>query len=84
MPVRFVTGRQLLLAQGSVSVQRRGARALSLVQMGELSSGRQALEGVDLAPGNDRTLAMLQDPASVLLGFVWGTSCPDVSWNSRQ
>ena len=31
--------------------------------MGELSSGRQALEGADLAPGNDWTLATLQDPS---------------------
>ena len=31
---------------------RRAARALSLVQMGELSAGRQALEGACLAPGN--------------------------------
>ena len=41
-------------------VKRRAARALSLVQMGELSAGRQALEGA--APGNNATLQMLQDP----------------------
>ena len=35
-------------------VERRAARALSLVQMGELSAGRQA--GAEVAPGNDRTL----------------------------
>ena len=41
---------------------RRAARALSLVQMGELSAGRQALEGACLAPGNLATLGVLTDP----------------------
>ena len=40
----------------------RAARALSLVQMGELSAARQALEGASLAPGNLATLGMLTDP----------------------
>ena len=39
-------------------VERRAARALSLVQIGELSAGREALEGAEVAPGNDRTLEM--------------------------
>ena len=43
-------------------VKRRAARALSLVQMGVLSAGRQALEGADIVPGNNATLQMLQDP----------------------
>ena len=43
-------------------VKRRAARALSLVQMGELSAGRHALEGADVALGNNATLQMLQDP----------------------
>ena len=43
-------------------VKRRAARALELVQMGELSAGRQALEGAAIAPGNDATLQMLRDP----------------------
>ena len=30
--------------------------------MGELSAGRQALEGAEVAPGNVRTLEMLRDP----------------------
>ena len=43
--------------------RRAGAgRALSLVQMGELSAGRQALEGAPLAPGNRETLNQLRDP----------------------
>ena len=42
--------------------ERRAARALSLVQMGELSAGRQALQGAEVVPGNDRTLEMLRDP----------------------
>ena len=40
----------------------RSARAPQLVQMGELSSGRQALEGAELAPGTLATLAALSDP----------------------
>ena len=43
-------------------ITRRAARALALVQMGELSAGRQALEGADLAPGNMETLRELRDP----------------------
>ena len=31
--------------------ERRATRAFNFVQMGELSSGRQALEGAELAPG---------------------------------
>ena len=41
-------------------VERRAARAEALVQMGELSAGRQALEGEALAPGNEHTLHQLQ------------------------
>ena len=41
----------------------RASRALSLVQMGELSSARQALEGAPLAPGNLATLGILTDPS---------------------
>ena len=33
-------------------LERRAGRALSLVQMGELSAGRQALEDTPVAPGN--------------------------------
>ena len=40
----------------------RAARALSLVQLGEISAGRQALEGASLAPGNLATLGILTDP----------------------
>ena len=41
-------------------VERRAARAEGLVQLGELSAGRQALEGEALAPGNEHTLRQLQ------------------------
>ena len=41
----------------------RAARAMSLVQVGELSAARQALEGAALAPGNLATLRTLTDPA---------------------
>ena len=40
--------------------QSRVSRALKLVQLGELSAGRQALEGAELAPGNPATLAELR------------------------
>ena len=45
------------------SVERRAERAEALVQVGEFSAGRQALEGALLAPGNDTTLRELQNPA---------------------
>ena len=48
--------------RGSDEEAVRAARALSLVQMGELSAARQALEGASLAPGNLATLGMLTDP----------------------
>ena len=35
---------------------------MHLVQLGELSSARQALEGAEVAPGDRNTLAALQDP----------------------
>ena len=44
------------------SVERRADRAEALVCMGELSAGRQALEGAPVAPGNDRTLRELRNP----------------------
>ena len=43
-------------------VESRAAQAEALVQMGELSSPHQALEGAAVAPGNDVTLRALQDP----------------------
>ena len=43
-------------------LERRAGRALSLVQMGELSAGRQALERAPVAPGNRETLNQLRDP----------------------
>ena len=44
------------------SVERRADRALDLIQMGELSAARHALEGDPIAPGNRQTLSALQDP----------------------
>ena len=41
---------------------QRAARALSRVQLGELSAARQALEGVAVAPGTLATLAALTNP----------------------
>ena len=42
-------------------VNRRAARALRLVQLGEVSSARQALEGAEVAPGTLDTLNQLRD-----------------------
>ena len=43
-------------------VEERAAKALVMVQMGELSSAHQVLEGAALAPGTPATLAALRDP----------------------
>ena len=42
-------------------VNRRAARALRLVQLGEVSSARQAVEGAEVAPGTLDTLNHLRD-----------------------
>ena len=44
-------------------IAKRADRAQSLVQMGELSAARQALEGAAVAPGTEATRAALTDPA---------------------
>ena len=41
------------------NIESRTIRAEMLVQLGELSSARQALEGAALAPGDNATLAAL-------------------------
>ena len=41
--------------QNHGDLEHRVNRALSRVQMGELTAGRQALEGADLAPGTAET-----------------------------
>ena len=45
------------------SVEKRAERAQALVELGELSSARQALEGATCAPGDDMTRAALTNPA---------------------
>ena len=45
------------------SVEKRAERAQALVELGELSSARQALEGATCAPGDDTTGAALTNPA---------------------
>ena len=45
--------------------ERRATRAFNFVQMGELSSGRQALEGEELAPGNEETLKELRKRVAI-------------------
>ena len=47
---------------GGDDIQRRAEKAKVLVQLGEVSSGRHALEGASLAPGTNVTLRELQDP----------------------
>ena len=42
-------------------IQRRADRAEALVQLGELSAARHALEGASLAPGNEATHSALTD-----------------------
>ena len=44
------------------SVEKRARQALHMVQLGELSAGRQDLEGASLAPGDKKTLEALKDP----------------------
>ena len=48
--------------RGGTSIHPRAERALRLVQLGELSSARQALEGAEVASGDRNTLAALRDP----------------------
>ena len=48
------------------SLERRAECAEALVQIGELSAGRRALEGAPLAPGNMATLRELQNPLRLL------------------
>ena len=43
-------------------MERRAARAEQMAALGELSAGRQVLEGAAIAPGNMRTLVALTDP----------------------
>ena len=44
--------------------EKRATRAFNLVQKEELSAGRHALEGAELAPGNENTLTELRRRAS--------------------
>ena len=45
------------------TIESRTIRAEMLVQLGELSSARQALEGAALAPGDNATLTALTNEA---------------------
>ena len=47
--------------RGGHDLERRATRAHNLVQVGELSSARQALEGAEIAPGTKDTLSKLAD-----------------------
>ena len=43
-------------------VEQRARRAFHMVQLGEVSAGRQALDGACLAPGDLKTQKALEDP----------------------
>ena len=45
------------------NVEKRVRRAFHMIQLGEVSAGRQALEGASLATRDERTLNALKDPA---------------------
>ena len=47
---------------GRDTVEKREQSAFHMVQLGEVSAGRQALEGAAVAPGNERTLSALKIP----------------------
>ena len=41
--------------------EERDVEGINLIEMGELSSARQALEGAEIAPGTEETLSKLTD-----------------------
>ena len=45
----------------AADVEQRATRAEMLIQLGELSSAREALEGCEIAPGTTTTLDALKD-----------------------
>ena len=47
---------------GEDDIKSRVRRAETLVHLGELSAGRQALDGAEVAPGNLATLGQLTNP----------------------
>ena len=59
---RAAVSRRRRTRRAGSDIEVRAARAEALVQAGELSSARQALEGAELAPGNRATLAALRNP----------------------
>ena len=61
--LQAAVGRHRRRRRPGIDLERRTARVEMLVHLGELSSSRQALEGVSVAPGSNQTLAMLSDPA---------------------
>ena len=57
-----VSSRRRRRRDRGTSLQARADRAQTLIQMGELSAARHALEGDPVAPGSDATLNALEDP----------------------
>ena len=65
------------------NVEKRARRAYHMIQLGEVSAGRQALEGASLATGDERTLNALKDPAR-RRPFLKGSLCHTRSHSSNQ
>ena len=47
--------------RGGIDLEHRATRAFNLIQVGELSSARQASEGAETASGTEETLSKLTD-----------------------
>ena len=56
--------------RGGNDLEHRATRAFNLIQVGELSSARQALEGAEIAPGTEETLSKLTDTSKRPKGCV--------------
>ena len=61
------TARRRRRRRGVDDLERRAARAQMMVQLGELSAGRQALEAAEIAPGTLPTLQALSRPDTLLV-----------------
>ena len=70
-------------------LERRAIRALNFVQLGELSSASQALEGAEIAPGTEDILTALRKSGGGVRGIVAGdvvrrlVSRTIALWNQR-
>ena len=71
------------------SGMKRALRAFHMVEVGEVSAGRQALEGASLATGVEWTLRALKDPRGALVRPFqerlsrWIKSCSRLTFEQR-